>query len=302
MIIGHRHILDFLNKSVSNNRLAHAYLFTGPTNLGKKTVALEFMRMLNGSEIDQSIHPDILMIEPGISDKEGKKREMEIGIEEIRKVQHQLSLFPYQSPYKIAMIDQAERMTAEASNCLLKTLEEPTNHSLLVLIAANSNSLLPTIISRCQLIKFLPVSEKEIEKGIKIDKQIIRLANGRPGLIMRYSKNPELLEEKKKIISKLEKLIKSGLNERYQYAEELSKDASQAKNILNHWLFWFRDLILLKSDCPDLAIYPESAKYHSSYSLSRLINVIKSIKRTNELLSNSSINSKLALEVLMLEF
>jgi len=332
MIIGHRRILEFLKKSVGNNRLAHAYLFVGPANLGKKTVALEFIRMLNGDEIDKPVHPDILIIEPQVSEKkEGEKKELEIGIDEARKVQRQLSLSPYQSKYKIALIDQAERMTSEAANCLLKTLEEPSSYSVLILLSSQPRSILETIISRCQTIKFLPVAEKEITDGVFVIlseaknlmgnsggciqrdsssrqggtqndiRQIIRLANGRPGLALNYLENPELLKTEEKIISQLEKVVKAGLNERYKLAEELSKDIPQTRWILNKWLFWFRDLILMVSGCPDLAIYSPSPQYLKHFSAAKLKDIVKAIKKTDWLLANASINSRLALEVLMLE-
>jgi DNA polymerase-3 subunit delta' len=300
MIIGHKRILEFLKKSINNQRLAHAYLFAGPAHLGKKTVALEFIKMLTGSEVGDSINPDVLIIQPETTEKEGVKKEGEIRINQARKIQHQMSLSPYQSDFKIGVIDQAERMTAAASNCLLKTLEEPKGRTILILITTDSHLLLPTIVSRCQIIKFLPVAEEEIKKRVK-DQNIVRLANGRPGLAISYLENPELVQEQKEIISQLEKLLKAGLNERYRYVEEIVKDIPQARQIIQYWLFWFRDLILLKSNCPDLILYSKSNPYQDSYSLPKLRQIIQTIKKTSWLLANPSFNARLALEVLMLE-
>lgn len=302
--------MDFFEKSIKNKRLAHAYLFTGPAHLGKKTVALEFVRMLTGNEIDMAIHPDILIIEPEVVETEkGVKKELEIGLEQAKKIQHEFSMFPYRSPYKIALINQAEKMTFETGNCLLKTLEEPNNKTILILIASNSEYLLPTIISRCQRINFLPVAEKDIEKGIKglntkaINlKRIIRLANGRPGLAIQYLENPEFLENQGKIIAQLEKLLRADINERYKYVEDMSKDIPMAQNILYYWLFWFRDLMLLDVQCSGLVIYDGLEKYNNCYSLPKLRKIIQKIKQTKSFLSNPSINAKLSLEVLMLEF
>jgi len=308
MIIGHQRILEFFKKSVQNKRLAHAYLFTGPAHLGKKTVASEFIRMLNGQEIDQAVHPDILIVEPEIIEKNGVKKELEIGIDQARKIQHQMSLFSYQADYKIALIDQAEKMTADASNCLLKTLEEPAGQAILILITAEPQLLLSTIVSRCQMIKFLPVAKEKIFRGLapkyleaKPLKQIIRLANGRPGLAIQYLENPALLQAQTQIINQLEKLIRTDLNERYQYIEAIAKDVPQSRQILNAWLFWFRDLLLLTLGCSDLVIYDQSLQYKDSYSLDKLRNIIQAIKKTDLLLANPSINARLALEVLMLE-
>ena len=309
MIIGHQRILEFLKKSIKNKRMAHAYLFTGPAHLGKKTVALEFIKMLNGQEIEQAVHPDILIVEPEIIDKKGVKKELAISIDQARKIQHQMSLFPYQADYKIVLIDQAEKMTIEASNCLLKTLEEPTGQAILILITTDRQLLLPTIVSRCQMVKFLPVAKDEIEKDLDEKfrplrpkfSQVLCLANGRPGLVIQYLENPALLQAQNKIISQLEKLIRADLNERYQYIERIAKDVPQARQIVNAWLFWFRDLLLLSVGCGNLVIYPETNRYKDCYSLAKLKAIIQAIKKTDLLLANPSINARLALEVLMLE-
>ncbi len=303
MIIGHKRILDFLEKSIKNKHLAHAYLFSGPSHLGKYTVALEFIKMLVGEEMNKAVHPDVLIVKPEIIETEkGIKKESEIGIKEARKIQHQISLFPYQADYKIVLIDDADRMTNEAANCLLKTLEEPSGKAVLILITANSNMLLPTIISRCQVVNFSNVSVDEIKKKLKtIPDSVVRLANGRPGLAIEYLNNKDILKERDEIINKLEKLLKADLSERFQYVEEISKDISNSRQILNYWLFWFRDLFLLSNGCSELTIYPDIEKYNDCYSLLKLKKIIETIKKTDLLLTNSSINARLALEVLMLE-
>ena len=261
-IIGHQRILEFFKKSVKNKRLAHAYLFTGPAHLGKKTFALEIIRMLTGGEIDMAVHPDILILEPKIIETEkGVKKESEISIDQIRKVQHQFSMFPYRASYKIALINQVEKMTSQASNCILKTLEEPNSKTILILITSKSELILPTIASRCQKINFLPVAEKEIEEGLNVNlqddklRQIIRLSNGRPGMAIQYIEDKELFENKDKIIAQLENLLINNINERYKYAENMSKDIIEAQKTLNYWLFWFRDLLLMSVNCSELVIY-----------------------------------------------
>ncbi|MCG2809124.1 MAG: AAA family ATPase, partial [Candidatus Portnoybacteria bacterium] len=231
MIIGHQRVLKFLKKSIEHERLSHAYLFSGPAHLGKKAVASEFVKMLTGIEISETVHPDILIIEPQIIEKEGVQKEMEIGIPQIREAQRRISLFACQSSHKIAIINQADRMTREASNCLLKTLEEPTGGTVLILITSSFQSLLPTIVSRCQLINFLPVA-------------------------IEYCKNPKLLEEQNEAIADLEKLLRANFNERCQYAEKAAKNTPEARRNLGYWTIWFRDLLLSAAGCADLSLYP----------------------------------------------
>jgi DNA polymerase-3 subunit delta' len=320
MLIGHQRILDFLRRSVERRKIAHAYLFAGPENVGKRSVAIEFIKMLGCDDIEKDVHPDVLIVEPEIIEKKGVKKEKEITIDQARQIRHQMSLFPYQAPYKIVLIDQAERMTREASNALLKTLEEPSGRAILILITANPQLLLPTIVSRCQLVKFLLVSSQEIEKHLSAKyeirntryERIIRLACGRPGLAIQYLKNPKLLQDQDKILTDLQKLLQSDLNERYLYAEKLAKDIQQARQILNTWLLYFRDLLLLVVGCQDLALLRTVPQGQSSedcpwrtvpggLSLNKLKNIIQAIKKTDLLLANPSINARLALEVLMLE-
>jgi DNA polymerase III subunit delta' len=341
VIIGHQRILEYLKKSVQKEKIAHAYLFTGPENVGKRTIAIEFIRMLQGencpstssrlssglrlgnnfilsssngycpserseSKTDINFYPDILIIEPLAAEKGDIKKEKEIGIDEARQIRRQMSLSPYQAPYKITLIDQAERMTREAANALLKTLEEPSGQAVLILITANPQLLLPTIISRCQIVKFLPVPFSEmnvLNSKFQIPdsrfQQIIRLSSGRPGLAIQYLENPKLLEKQEETLKELQRILQLDLNKRYQYVENLSKDTIQARKTLNQWLIYFRDLLLTLINCKDLTLFDS---FHADYSLFQIKNIIQAVKKTDLLLSNSSINVRLALEVLMLEF
>lgn len=302
MVIGHQRILDFLKKSAAKKKIAHAYLFTGPASVGKKTVALEFMQILNGPQAIEGVHPDVLIVEPIIEEKNDIKKELAIGIDQARQIRRQMSLSSHHSPYKIVLIDQAEKMTRQAANALLKTLEEPTGQAVLILITSNPQLLLATIVSRCQIVKFLPVPTFQIAKALpKASPKILRLAGGRPGLAINYLANPDLLKEQDEICHDLEKLIKADINQRYLYAEKLAKDISWARSVLNTWLLWFRDLILTKTDCQDLVIYSSTVKFGHNFSLKQLKNIIQSIRKTDGLLQNPSINSRLALEVLMLD-
>ncbi|MDH4129872.1 MAG: DNA polymerase III subunit delta', partial [Spirochaetota bacterium] len=238
MIIGHQHIIKFLNISIKKNRLAHAYLFAGPEHLGKETIAKEFVKSIlcekrknnfvycnkcsNCINIDSGLHPDFIYLEPRLEQKGKVIKKLDININQIRDLQHKLSLMPYSAAYKIAIIDEIDRLNQEAANCLLKTLEEPPNNSILILIAHNLKQILPTIKSRCQLIKFEIVNQKEIFDGLKAmngiksscyNLEIInKLSLGYPGLAIKFLKERDSLKEVKFIFEELEKILNSDIS------------------------------------------------------------------------------------------
>ncbi len=145
-IVGHKEIRTRLRQAVKNGQVASAYLFAGPEGVGKKLVALEFARALQA---------DVRIIS-----KEEKTNA--IKIEQVRELQAEIMLRPLVAKYKVFIIDNAHILTKDAANCLLKTLEEPPGDSVLVLVSANPAALLPTILSRCQRINFLPLTAEEM--------------------------------------------------------------------------------------------------------------------------------------------
>jgi len=292
MIIGHQKQWQFLRKSLELGKRAHAYLFSGETQLGKKKFALEFAKLINGENFDFG-HPDLILIEP----YEGR----EIQIIQIRELIQKLSLKPYSAFLKVAMIDQAHLMNSEAQNCFLKTLEEPKGNTILILITEAPETLFPTIRSRCEIIKFYPVKISEIEnylesQGISKEKSkaIARLSLGRPGLAIDFLTNPQKLENQKKIIEELIKISsgKTSLSLRFQYAKDLVMNP-ELSEILNIWLSYFRTLLL------EQFLPPEVKK--PEYPFSKLKNIIKQIQNTIFLISTKNINPRLALEILMLQ-
>ncbi|MCK4261509.1 DNA polymerase III subunit delta' [bacterium] len=169
-VIGQERIIKLIKNSLKDGRIAHAYLFVGPDGIGKTMVAKTLAQALNCPRADSDAcgrcpdcrrieklsHPDVNWVRPA-----GLSRQ--IGIDDIRGLRRQISLKPYQSRKKVYLIMEADRMTAQASNALLKTLEEPPADSILILISSHPSSLFPTIVSRCQMMRFSPLSPKRIE-------------------------------------------------------------------------------------------------------------------------------------------
>ncbi len=234
--MNHEKQWQFLTKSAELGNLPHALLFYGQEKLGKKGLAIKLGEQLVGL----NNHADFILTEaPSIS--------------EIRELIQKLSFKPYLAEYKVAIVDKVHLMTKEAQNCFLKFLEEPTEKTILILITEYPATLLSTILSRVQKIRFY--SNKELEV-----------------------KDPE------DIISNLKKLRELDLAYRFQYAKKITdKDSNEnIREILNVWLRYFRKEML--------ANYNSKAK-----------EIIKEIQLTQLLLSTTNVNSKLALEVLLMK-
>ena len=161
MIVGHSNIIDKLNNLVINNEVAHSYIFNGKEGIGKRLVALNFAKKIlcqnspkNEIAFDNNNHPDFKLIKP---DEKGT-----IKIEVIREMIKDISIKPILSKYKVYVIDNADTITMQAQNALLKTLEEPPHYVVIVLITSKYNSLLNTIRSRSQKIDFNKLDQNDI--------------------------------------------------------------------------------------------------------------------------------------------
>ena len=190
---------ELFKRAIKTNQLAHGYLFWGPDNVGKKDTAFWLADFLKTSPFD------VLYIVP----EENKK---DISIEQIRRARKHLSLSSYNSLYKFVILDKAETMNLNASNALLKTLEEPSENTILILISSKPDFLPQTIISRLQEIRFKSIPLDKISKDI-IQQEYIDI-------------------------------LKKPLNDIFKHIEIVSKNGSEIIPLLDSWLFWFRDKML----------------------------------------------------------
>ena len=317
MIIGHQKQWKFLKNAAATRRLPHGILFYGEEGIGKKTLAIEFAKFLNCQaknsspkpcqvcrnclEIQKRSHPDFFLTEPLGENKE-------IQISQIRDLIWRLSLRPHSADFKIAVLDQAHLMNQEAQNCFLKILEEPKGDVFLFLVTEYPDSLLPTVLSRLQKIRFSRPSVSEIERYLlsqKISrekiKELISFSFGRPGKVIDFLQDNLKIENQKKIISDLAKISNSEMARRFQYAKNLflekdNNSSNNIKEILDVWLRYFRN-IFLSCINQNLQKQPESFE---KYPLLKIKNIIKTIQSINFLFLKTNINSRLALEILLL--
>lgn len=306
-IIGHQKQWNFLKQSVENNRVAHAYIFYGPTKIGKKTVALELAEMLTNVAGESAVVPDLTLVEPECpTDKGGETKSASRAVIHVAKIfdlKIKLSLSAMNSEYKVAIIEDAVTMTADAQGALLKLLEEPKGRTVIILIAEHLETLTPTIASRCQHIRFDLLASREIEEYLvrqKVSpqkaKELSWLSFGRPGLAQDYLNNP--IEEKlqRAKIEEINQIIKAPLKLRFEYAQKLSQKREELNKALEVWLNYFRELLLEKLGEKRMPIVFEN-KHYSTRDLKRNINLIEKIKFV---ISSTNANPRLALEILLM--
>ncbi|MBI4280870.1 hypothetical protein HY628_01575 [Candidatus Uhrbacteria bacterium] len=255
-IIGHKEVCAFFQKSMAMNRVAHAYLLVGSAKVGKMTVASAFIQALfkkDGLSVSSlESHPDISLIRRAVDEKTGLPKTA-ISVEQIRGLRERLSFSSLLPSWKVAIIEEAERLTAEAANALLKTLEEPAGKTLIVLLANDLRALPATILSRAQVIRLTRVAHEVLESALadrgatkELAHELATLAAGRPGLALEFLAKPKLLEERRQALAERVKLLSQPLFVRLQWIEMRIKKmkTDQAREELGLWRSLGHELFL----------------------------------------------------------
>jgi len=270
-VIGQDKVLSLLDYGLTTNTIAHAYLLLGPRHVGKGTLAINLAQALNcdGSErpcggcqscrrILEGKHADVTLT--------GLDSKTEIGIDDIRGLQRLASLPPYEGRHKVFIIEDAEYLSNEAANALLKVLEEPADRVVWLLLAADENRLLPTIMSRCQRLELKPASQAECEETLinrhEADsdraKLLSRLCHGRFGWALSALEDEAILEWRRDRLARVLSLPNAGVGERFAYAQELanefSRDRRAGSETMELWRDWWHDLLLIKGGHPEAII------------------------------------------------
>jgi DNA polymerase-3 subunit delta' len=284
--IGNAKVVRYLDKALEKSFVSHAYLFEGPAGVGKTTLALRFAsELLDESYERVRKNPDLLFIT--VQDDESQ-----IDVDAIRTLQKDLSLYPFKSRYKVAIIEKAEFMNRTAANSLLKTLEEPGKTSVLILLSSDTGKLLDTIKSRCQTISLNPVSSVEMEARLtgKNAKEAIRLAQGRPGVAISLLEDAELFQETETTSGQVLDLLDADNFQRMQQAATVGAlDKREAARVLDLWTTTLRQE-LTKNLGRDVA---RTTKIRAA---------IEKTMTTKEDILSTSVNLRLAIENLCLSF
>jgi DNA polymerase III subunit delta' len=327
-VIGQDKAVTFLQKSLEKGSLAHAYLLVGLPHVGKMTMAVNLAMAINCESPERPCgkcaaclriaagkHADVQVIELSqIVDSEGESK-TKISVEQVDQILHSVNLAPYEGKYKVFIIDGVEFMSIGAANRLLKTIEEPVQNVIFILLASNESLVPATIVSRCQRLELLPVAGEKIEKGLielyhvepEKAKLLARIANGCFGWAVSAIQDDTLIQQRTEWLDAWREMFDADYDRRFAFAAKLVEKYTQNRSVvrqkLDLLLGWWHDLLLVKADCEkdiiNIDYKKELQKMAAGYSLGQIRAFIARIQSAKEQLRLNS-NQQLVMEVLML--
>jgi DNA polymerase-3 subunit delta' len=320
-MLGHEWAVSLLCQHVAQGSFRHAYLFTGPQGVGRRTLALRLAQALNCPQpaapgipcrtcptctrLERMQHPDLAVVQ---ADQVGGT----LKVEQVRDLQHSLSLSPYEARHRVALLLRFEEAHVSAANALLKTLEEPPPQVVLVVTAQDAESLLPTIVSRCEVVRLRPLPLEVVEQGLQarwgLDQKQARLlahlSGGRPGYALHLAQEKSSLEQRQRWLDDHRRLLGADRVERLAYCESHSKDREQLRHVLMIWLSLWRDVLLSASGASapltNLDRDEEIKSLAANVGTQAASGVVAALQRTLDLIDRN-INARLAMDVLMLD-
>lgn len=326
-MLGHEWAVDMLRQHAARGDVRHAYLFCGPPGLGRRTLALRLAQALNCTnpisagepcgqcrdckQIESMQHPDMNVIQAVDEDGDAKENGT-LKVDQVRAVQHSLSLRPYQAKYRVALFLRFQEANDNAANALLKTLEEAPAHAILLLTADNPEQLLPTIVSRCEILRLRALPVKTIEADLLsrgLDEERARLlshiSGGRPGYARKLIDDVTLLEKREERLDDLQTLLHAPRVEKFSYADKLSKDKDAMRQAILIWLSYWRDVMLRAAQAETSLINidrnMEIEFLAGRLDLSTARRVVAELESALEKMDRN-VNSKLLAEVLLLDW
>jgi DNA polymerase-3 subunit delta' len=324
-LVGQQHARLLLQGALRSGRIAHAYLFVGPSRVGRLTTARAFAQALlcrTGGEdacgacgpcrkVMAGTHPDLRIIVPGRTETGGERRG--VSIDQIRDLKHEAAYSPYEAKWKVFIVEDTEHMRAEAANSLLKVLEEPPPGTVIILLAESAAALMPTLISRAQLVRFTLVPTPDtvqalIERaGVPAPRArfLAAMAGGRIGAAFEAAAaGEEPFARRAEVLSTLRAVERGDVIAGFNAAEAIARQKDDIEPWLDIALWWFRDLVVWQeTHDPDLLTNQdcqrEVAEWASRASAEPLRWTVDAIEAAKAALRRN-VNPRLVLETLFL--
>lgn len=318
-VVGHRDIIQYIQDAVQQNKVSHAYILNGQRGSGKKMLARLFAMTLqcesNGSDpcgecrsciqANNGNQPDIITVK--------HEKPSSISVDDIRtQVNGDIMIKPYSSPYKVYIIPEADLLTVQAQNALLKTIEEPPEYAVILLLTENADSLLPTIRSRCVMLKLRNIKDKLVKKYLMEQLQIpdyqaelcAAFAQGNIGRAIMLAKSEHFNEIKEEAIQLLKYINEMELHEIVSAIKEINKYKLEVTDYLDIITIWYRDVLLYKATADvDGLVFSDQLKYikeqASKSSYEGIENILEAIEKAKARLK-ANVNFDLLMELLLL--
>jgi DNA polymerase-3 subunit delta' len=331
-IIGHDWAVDFLRRSIAAGRDAHSYLLAGPPGIGKGLLALRMAQAFNCPDpdapclacsicrrIERGNYPDVRLTGMAAQAQQLKPdeaaRQKDLKIDTVREWQRDIALRPYEGRRRVFILQDADYLSDEAANAMLKTLEEPPPFATLILISSRDN-LLPTITSRCQVIRLRPLSRNQISRALREYSRlpadqarvIAAWSGGQIGWALRTAASPTEIQQRQEQLDELLDLHGQPRSVMFRWAEARSQEyrsGQQAQVLarLELWQSWWRDVMLVAVGCPEHVTHPdrlpELEQEARRYTLEQIYHVIRNLSETAHRL-RENVNPQLALEHVLL--
>ncbi len=319
-VTGHESTIAHLKTAIQTDKLSHAYIFSGEDGMGKNLLANAFVQALQCEnrimgidacgkcksciQAESGNHPDIIRV---------THEKASIGVDDIRlQLNNDILIKPYSSKYKIYIIDEAEKMTEQAQNALLKTLEEPPLYGIILLLTNNLSSLLPTILSRCITLKLKAVDQNKIKEFLMLEHRIpdylaelsAVFAQGNVGKALQFASSEEFTQMKDDVLHLLKYLDDMELHEIVDKLKLFSAKKDYIDYYLDFIVLWYRDILMYKVTTNiNLLIYKSEvsdiAKQASLRSYEGLETIISAIEKAKIRL-NANVNFDIAIELMFL--
>lgn len=317
-IIGHKQIIDYFKNAILMNKISHAYILNGPEKSGKRLLANSLAMTLqcqqkkaepcltcrSCKQVLSKNHPDIIYLQ--------HEKPNTITVDDIRKqINHDISIKPYSSPYKIYIIYEAEKMNSQAQNALLKTIEEAPRYAIIMLLTTNRDTFLPTISSRCVILNLKAVPDDVIKEHLMKEYQLpdykadicTAFAQGNVGKAILLAENEDFNEIKDLALQLLKRIKVIDLHEMIEAVKQISNYKLQFNDYFDIMLIWYRDVLLYKATNDiDALIFKEEVydikKQASKCSYHGIEIIIKSLEKAKQRL-NANVNFELVIELLL---
>ena len=318
-IVGHEQIKEHMQAAIRDKKPFHAYLFQGEEGVGKEALARTFAAGLQCQsesadkpckecvscrQMESGNQPDVIWV---------TREKASLGVDEIREqLCNTMDIKPFSSPYKIYLVPEAEKMTEAAQNALLKTIEEPPEYGIVILMTSNISALLPTIQSRCLTMEFRPLSTAVVESYVKEHCQVpdyqarasAAFAQGNLGKAMRYTKSEDFIERKDHIISLLRHVEQMDLSEMLAVIKDLGTRKDEVRDYIDLMVLWYRDVLLFKAtkDINQL-LFQDEASYISREASHRSYEKIEEILQAFEKAKvrlRANVNFDITMELMLL--